>query len=78
MQPQTDPAAPCTTGQSCPNTSTCTSNQLNEQLLDAAEKPSHISFVTGDSEDQPPAADKKGMLISILALLLSVPALIGA
>ena len=78
MQPQADPEPPpCTTGSSCPNTSS-TSNQLNEQLLDAAEKPSHISFVTGDSEDQPPAADKKGMLISILALLLSVPALIGA
>jgi len=53
-------------------------------LLESAEK-AHASTSLACSEPPPPSAedelmeaDRKGVLLSFLALLLSIPALIGA
>jgi len=44
---------------------------MNESLLDCPEKPINV-------EPSAPPPDRKGLFISFMALVFSIPALIGA
>ena len=61
-----------------PDPNTSSNNCLNDQLLEAADKPARAADAADVMVSPPADADRRGLLLSFLALLLSVPALIGA